>query len=74
MRYTSASAVGLLPHEVTVFADVRHARQDVRKWFPLRPAQGCFQDLSVFLFGTPVALGRALFESAHEFLRQISDD
>src|ERR1700745_2570279 len=72
-RYTSASAVGLLTDEVAVFADVRHVRQDLGKGLSLRPAQGSFQDLPVFLLGTAVTLGRALFQCAHELLRQVSD-
>jgi hypothetical protein len=69
----SASAIVLLAREVAVLANVRHACQDVREWFPLRPTQRCLQDLPVLLLGASVALGRTLLERTHELFRQVSN-
>jgi hypothetical protein len=57
----SAPTVSLLAREIRVHAHARHASEHVCQGLPSRALQSGFQDLTVLLLRTAVALGGSLF-------------
>jgi len=63
----------LATREIRVRADVRHASEHLGQGPPSGTLESGFQDLTVLLLGTAVALGGSLLERANQFIRQVSN-